>query len=131
MPYSQCTSLSMSQNKASFPSWTFDKPCTTIEWNELSSVSLSATTDISSLQDSELVVVGIFAPLPADDDDALEEGADPPVVSLTGKAKELDDSIGGILTEVINDNSKTFKAGAKAGAMTPTIRVANIGEKVS
>jgi hypothetical protein len=39
----------------------------------------------------------------------------------------MDEALGGMLSEVINDNAKTFKSGAKAGATTPTIRVAGNG----
>ena len=129
--YSSISSILMSKKDQSFPTWSFDKPCTSIEWNALVPVELTATTEMT-YEDSDLIIVGIYAPESADDesnDDAMD-GAEPPPVNLTGKAKEIDDSLGGILSQVINDNAKTFKAGAKAGSMTPTVRVANPGGKV-
>ena len=120
--------LMMSKKDQSFPTWSFDKPCTGMEWNTVVPATLTATTDMN-YQDSDLIIVGIYAPATDDEDDA-EEGAEPPSVVLTGVAKEIDDSLGGILTEVINDNAKSFKAGAKAGSMTPTVRVVNPGGKV-
>eukprot|EP00545_Synedropsis_sp_CCMP1620_P013584 CAMPEP_0119027254 /NCGR_PEP_ID=MMETSP1176-20130426/36791_1 /TAXON_ID=265551 /ORGANISM="Synedropsis recta cf, Strain CCMP1620" /LENGTH=607 /DNA_ID=CAMNT_0006983133 /DNA_START=21 /DNA_END=1844 /DNA_ORIENTATION=- len=104
----------------SFPTWSFDNPCLAMEWNELIPATLTATTELPA--ESDLVIVGIYGPAESDDDD---NDAAAPVVVLEGAVKEMDETLGGMLSEVINDNAKTFKAGAKAGAMTPTIRVAS------
>lgn len=124
------SSLSMSKKDQSFPTWSFDKPCTGMEWNTMVPATLTATSDLS-YQDSDLIIVGIYAPTTADEDeDDADEAKEPASVLLTGVAKEIDESLGGVLTEVINDNAKSFKAGAKAGSMTPTVRVVNPGGKV-
>ena len=120
------TTLLTSKKDQSFPTWSFDKPCTSMEWNELVPATLTATADMSS--NSDLIIVGIYAPASNDEDD--EDAPEAPVV-LQGAAKAIDETLGGILSEVINDNSKTFKAGASAGSMTPTVRVATPGGKVS
>lgn len=120
----------MSKKDQSFPTWSFDKPCTGMEWNTVVPATLTATSDMK-YQDSDLIIVGIYAPTTTtDEEDDSEEGTEPPPVVLTGVAKEIDESLGGILSEVINDNAKSFKAGANAGSMTPTVRVVNPGGKV-
>jgi hypothetical protein len=121
--YSSTSTLKSSKMDQSFPTWSFDKPCLAMEWNELIPATIATSTDMSV--DSDLVLVGIYGPPESDDDDDKAEAA--PVV-LTGAAKDMDDALGGMLTEVINDNAKTFKCGAKAGATTPTIRVAADGK---
>lgn len=127
---SSSSKMSMSKKDQSFPTWSFDKPCTGMEWNTMVPATLTATSDMS-YQDSDLIIVGIYAPTTADDEeDDAEEATEPASVELTGVAKEIDERVGGILTEVINDNAKSFKAGAKAGSMTPTVRVVNPGGKV-
>jgi len=130
--------LSSSKKDQSFPTWSFDKPCTRMEWNDMVTATIRVTSDVASYQDSDLILVGIYAPPTPDaatkgdgeEDPDEAEAKEPPPVVLTGVAKEIDDSLGGILTEVIHDNAKTFKAGAKAGTMTPTVRVATPGGKV-
>ncbi len=99
--------------------------------------TVRVTSDVASYQDSDLILVGIYAPPTPEattkgdgEEEPDEEAKEPPPVVLTGVAKEIDDTLGGILTEVIQDNAKTFKAGAKAGTMTPTVRVATPGGKV-
>jgi hypothetical protein len=123
--YYSSTSSLKSSNKMdqSFPTWSFDKPCLAMEWNELIPATIATSTDMSTT--SDLVLVGIYGPPESDDDDKDDEPA--PSVVLTGAAKDMDEALGGMLSEVINDNAKTFKSGAKAGATTPTIRVAGNG----
>ncbi len=72
--------------------------------------------------------MGVFAP-PKDDDDVNkdeendeEEEVVPPIV-FSGKAKELDESLGGALTELAAENSKAFQNGGSAGKMTPVARI--------
>lgn len=119
------TSLAMSKKEA-FSSWTFDKPCTSMEWNELVPASLTVLTraSVDTLAGADLVMVGVVAPAKeeSDDDDEEEEKETP--VTLTGVAAELDASLEGALTELLAENSKAFKNGAKAGSTTPTLRMA-------
>ena len=70
-------------------------------------------------------MIGVYAPAKEDDDDEEEEDKEEeePTVSLSGIAKEIDDGLGGALTELMKDNAKAFKHGAEAGSTTPTARV--------
>jgi hypothetical protein len=117
----------MSKKDQSFPTWSFDKPCTSMAWNELAPIKLTASTNVSSYRESDLVLVGIYSQDSSNEEDDDTNNSDDdsaPAIVLTGAAKDLDDTLGGLLTEVISDNAKTFKAGAMAGSMTPTVRVA-------
>lgn len=120
------TVLMSSKMDQSFPTWTFDKPCTAIEWSESSAVSLSISSDKASYEDSDLVLVCVFGPT-KDDDDAETEDAP---LALSGWAKEIDEALGGPLTEAAEENAKSFKAGGSPGASTPTIRIPTPGGKV-
>ena len=60
-----------------------------------------------------------------DDDEEVPE----PV--LVGKAKELDETMDGALTDLMMENFKEFKHGAKAGGTTPVVRIVSPGSKVS
>lgn len=117
-----------------FVTWTFDRHCETMDWSPAPAVSLSAVSDTSedgSVGDADLVIVGVFAPAKADDDkvdDGAEEKEIDPIV-FNGKAKELDEMLGGALTELASDNSKAFQNGGSAGTLTPAVRVAVSGGK--
>jgi len=122
----------------SFPTWTFDKPCTSIQWNELVTAELVVESigSADQLNDADLVMVGVMAP-PKDDDsddsaeeedkDKEEEETTP--VSLTGIAKEADVLVGGALSVVMQENAKDFQNGGKTGSMTPTLRVVGADKK--
>eukprot|EP00542_Grammatophora_oceanica_P021136 CAMPEP_0194032002 /NCGR_PEP_ID=MMETSP0009_2-20130614/5047_1 /TAXON_ID=210454 /ORGANISM="Grammatophora oceanica, Strain CCMP 410" /LENGTH=620 /DNA_ID=CAMNT_0038672321 /DNA_START=63 /DNA_END=1925 /DNA_ORIENTATION=+ len=116
------TSLGMTSKKdAAFPTWSFDKPCTSMEWNELVSTSLSMG---DSYEDADLIIVGVFAPESdkGDEEEEEENGDDKePTVALTGKAKEIDDALSGGLTEMIEANKFKYTA----GKALPTVRLAN------
>jgi hypothetical protein len=134
---SSSTSLAMTTDKLRpFNTWTFDKHCESMSWTPASDITLTAThisaTDSSSslaaLEQADLIIVGVFAP-PKDDDDVNkdeendeEEEVVPPIV-FSGKAKELDESLGGALTELAAENSKAFQNGGSAGKMTPVARI--------
>lgn len=105
-----------------------------MEWNEVVDTTLSvAAADKSAVQDSDLIMVGVYAPAKDDDedDDEEEKEEEEPEVSLSGMAKEIDDSLGGALSELMKDNAKEFKHGAQAGSTTPTARVISADGKVS
>jgi len=111
----------MSESKefiAPFTTWTYDKPCEEMSWTEPKSPSLlSVSSDASAADDFDLVIVGIFAP--AKDDESKEELKP----ALAGAAADLDTSLGGALSSVMEENYKAFKHGASAGSVTPTIRI--------
>jgi hypothetical protein len=110
----------MNKKDQSFPTWSFDAPCLDIEWNDLNPVFLRVSSDLMSYEESDIVLLGIFGPDIGDDDD---EDAKTAVVHLSGTSKEIDERLGGILTEVLVENQKSFKAGAIVGALTTTIRI--------
>eukprot|EP00579_Thalassiosira_antarctica_P032425 CAMPEP_0202001576 /NCGR_PEP_ID=MMETSP0905-20130828/7641_1 /ASSEMBLY_ACC=CAM_ASM_000554 /TAXON_ID=420261 /ORGANISM="Thalassiosira antarctica, Strain CCMP982" /LENGTH=629 /DNA_ID=CAMNT_0048558303 /DNA_START=25 /DNA_END=1914 /DNA_ORIENTATION=- len=110
-----------------FNTWTFDKHCESMDWTPAPEASLTAvsTADGEAVDDADLVIVGVVAPA-KDDTDEEEDGDEEkeldPIV-LTGKAKELDEALGGALTELAAENSKAFQNGASAGSMTPAMRI--------
>lgn len=127
------TKRHMSKMDQSFKTWSFDEPCTTMAWNEMSSASLvmTETTDKWD-EDADLVVVGVFAPKKEEEDDK-EDGKDEkedeePIVTLQGAAKALDEKLGGALSDLMLENAKSFNHGAEAGSVTPTLRVYRDGK---
>lgn len=114
----------------SFPTWSFDKHCPSMEWTELVETTLTASSsaaeDKSAVVDNgDLIMIGVYAPAKDDDDDGDKDdkSEEPPVISLTGMAAEIDQNLGGALSDVMADNHKAFQHGATAGATTPTLRV--------
>lgn len=106
----------------SFPTWSFDKPCQTMEWTELVETTLAvAAADKAAVAGSDLIMVGVYAPATDDDDEEVDDKE--PTVALTGMAADMDKDLGGALSDVMKDNHKDFKLGATAGSTTPTIRV--------
>lgn len=89
--------------------WTFDKPCQTMERNQLHKVELS----ISSSIEGDLIIYGLLGPEESEASD----------VTLIGKVKDLDEEIGGCLSEAMTENHKAFKHGASVGSTIPTLRV--------
>lgn len=116
----------MTDDKTAFPSWTFDQACQTMEFNRISASSMTLTSDASVIDDSDLVVVGIYGPPKKDDDDDDKKVPEP---TLSGKAKQLDEELGGALTEAMMENYKAFKHGGAADATTPTLRIVSSGSK--
>jgi hypothetical protein len=119
----------------SFPTWSFDKPCSSMAWNELVPTTLSVASAPSKAlaQDADLVMIGVYAPAKedeADDDEEEDEEEKDIAVTLSGMAKEIDDSLGGALSELMKDNAKEFKNGATAGSTTPTARLITADGKV-
>lgn len=117
-----------------FPTWSFDEPCQSMEWNSLIDASLAIKADATADDaDADLVVIGIMAPPKDENDDKDEDEEDSddkeekPVV-LSGVAADLDTVTGGALTAVLTENAKDFKMGAKMGSTTPIVRVASNGK---
>ena len=119
--------LSMSKMDQSFSTWSFDKPCRSMAWTELVKASITTGT---SYEDADLVLVGVIAP-PAEEKDDDDDEDPVPTVTFMGMAKTLDLSLSGALTELCEENAKTFKNGATPGSTTPTLRVVTPGGKVS
>jgi leucyl aminopeptidase len=126
--YSSSSALSMSKMNQSFETHSFDKPCGTMAWSPLSVADLAASgseLDASWSDDADLVFLGVFAPAKdeseteEEDNDEEEEAVDP---TLVGATKDLDESLGGALSELMVENFKAFKNGAEAGATLPTLR---------
>jgi len=101
-----------------------------MDWTADSPASLSFVDAVDD--DADLVIVGVFAPAFSDDNDDEEAGDEEkevePIV-LAGKAKEMDDELGGALTELAAENSKAFQNGAEAGSTTPVLRLVTPGSK--
>lgn len=126
--------LMASKMDQSFTTWSFDKPCQSMEWNQLVDATLSvASADKAAVEGADLVMIGVYAPAKDDEDEDAEDDKkeeEEPTVTLSGIAKEIDDSLGGALTELMLDNAKDFKHGAEAGSTTPTARVISADGKV-
>lgn len=119
-----------------FVTWTFDRHCETMDWSpapaaSLSAVSAATAVDGLAVGDADLVIVGVFAPPAKDDDDGDkdDEKKEMDPIVFNGKARELDEMLGGALTELASDNSKAFQNGGSAGTLTPAMRVAVPGGK--
>lgn len=130
---STVSAMKASKINQSFPTWSFDKPCKSMEWSEISDVSLSSEGDTASFEDADLVMIGVIAPPKLDNDNADdsekegEEKEHESVIALEGIGKRIDDGLNGALTDLLAENVKTFKNGSKMGSFTPTLRV--VGSK--
>jgi len=118
------STLESSKMDQSFTTWSFDKPCETMEWNEIISIDLSVSKyDKQEVDDSDLVLVGIFAPPKGETDDEEKEEEDKSAIKLSGIASDIDQELGGALVDIMFENYKEFKNGATAGSTTPTLRL--------
>ena len=89
-----------------FNTWTFDKHCETMDWSPTPEASLTAiSASDASTDDADLIIIGVLAPKKDEDADEDDDKEIDPIV-FTGKAKEIDDSLGGALTELAAENSK-------------------------
>jgi len=105
-----------------------------MQWNEILPVSLAIEPNASVeklFSDADLVVISVTAPAPEGDEDDEEKACEDdkePEVMLSGFAKQVDESkLGGALTALLSENSKSFKNGAKLGATAPTLRMMDGG----
>mmetsp|Transcript_28650 Transcript_28650/g.43811 ORF Transcript_28650/g.43811 Transcript_28650/m.43811 type:complete len:628 (+) Transcript_28650:64-1947(+) len=116
-------------SEAPFKTWTFDKSCDSMECNEVGSISISISYDASAVE-SDLIVLGIQGPeKEKEGDEKKDDDEDVPEPMLLGKAKELDEQFGGALTDLLSQNYKEFKHGAKASSTTPTLTIVANGGK--
>ena len=99
---------------SSFPTWTFDQACQTMEWNSLhpSQLTITSTPPTDS---TDLLILGITG---TKDDDNENDAP-----SLEGMALALNTALDGLLVHVMEENSKGFQKGGKVGASTPTVRL--------
>jgi leucyl aminopeptidase len=119
----------MSKMNQSFKTWSFDEPCTSMAWNELSKATLTTAEKKENWdEEADLVVVGVFAPKKNEDDSSEEKEDEEPTVSLEGAGKKLDEKLGGALSNLMLENAKAFNHGAEAGSMTPILRVFRDGK---
>ena len=130
------TSMAMSKDDIKpFPTWTYDNPCETMEWTELAPTNLSVTDSSDCLDEADLIIIGVTSP-PSEKDDkdddkeSKEKDETPPEPVLSAKVKELDDTLGGALAEIMVENYKTFKHGATVASLTPSARLVTPGSKV-
>mmetsp|Transcript_4277 Transcript_4277/g.6394 ORF Transcript_4277/g.6394 Transcript_4277/m.6394 type:complete len:613 (+) Transcript_4277:60-1898(+) len=127
---SSSTSLAMSAERP-FNTWTFDKHCESMDWTPASEIALSAAAaEGASVDDSDVIIVGVLAPKKEDDEEEKDDDdkeIDPIVFS--GKAKELDEALGGALADLASENSKAFLNGSSAGTVTPSMRIQSAGGK--
>lgn len=145
--HSSSTSLGMSSSSSAsgssklvrgegnaFPSWTFDKPCDTMEWSKFAGerISLLVSSEDNFVgQGYDFVIVGVQPPTKTKEaEEAGEEEEDALIspIELTGKAKEIDESIGGGLSQILTEQVKSFKNGAKLGEFTSIVRVVTLDE---
>ena len=105
---STSSSLNMAAERP-FNTWTFDKHCETMDWSPTPEASLTAISaaDASS-DDADLIIIGVLAP-EKDEDAADDEDKEIDPIVFTGKAKEIDDSLSGALTELAAENAKVRK----------------------
>jgi leucyl aminopeptidase len=123
------TVRSMSKMDQSFKTWSFDEACTTMAWTDVSEASLSVVSKSDNWEeDADLVVVGVFAPKKDESEDKDKTEHEDPTVELSGAAKDLDEKLGGALSNVMLENAKAFKNGASAGSVTPTLRLFKDGK---
>lgn len=120
----------MSKMDQSFKTWSFDEPCTTMEWNKMSTASLTASAMPTNWDEgADLVVVGVYAPKKdEDEDDSEDKEEEDPTVTLEGSVRALDEKLGGALSNLMLENAKAFNHGAEAGSMTPVLRVFRDGK---
>ncbi|KAL7577280.1 hypothetical protein ACA910_002024 [Epithemia clementina (nom. ined.)] len=137
---SSSSDSTMSKKDQTFPTWSFDGPCTSMEWSSLLDIEMgvSATDSVDKLLEADLILVGVMAPAKSDDEKESEESDDEDddkkeeePVPLTGLTQALEEALGGngILTGIIAENNKAFKNGAKAGSTTPVTRLVMAGGK--
>ena len=123
------TSLAMSAERP-FNTWTFDKHCESMDWTPASEITLSAAAaEGASVDDSDVIIVGVLAPKKDENEEETDEDKEIDPIVFSGKAKELDEALGGALTDLASENSKAFLNGSSAGTMTPSMRIQSAGGK--
>ena len=109
-----------------FVTWTFDNACKEMGCNVIHSADISVTENATAIDESDLIIFGVFA---APNEDKASDDTTVPDPVLSGKAKEYDETFGGALSDLMVENYKKFKHGAAAGTATPTLRIVTAGAK--
>lgn len=113
-----------------FNTWTYDKHCESMDWTPASEITLSAAAaEGASVDDSDVIIVGVLAPKKNDEEEETDDDKEIDPIVFSGKAKELDEALGGALTDLASENSKAFLNGSSAGTMTPSMRIQSAGGK--
>lgn len=102
--------------KANFTTWTFDKPCPSMEWTPISSVELTLTANVQAPDQlsTDLVILPVVA---------AAEGKD---LALQGLAATVDTSmLAGALVQVLEEEAKAL---GKPGGTSTTVRIVNNGK---
>eukprot|EP00466_Bigelowiella_natans_P012780 jgi/Bigna1/85882/estExt_fgenesh1_pg.C_60337 len=89
-------------------------------------ISIKASAEKPGEWKGDIIIVPVFSAAKTD----LKEGEEVPDAELTGSAKELDESLGGILSDLVTENSFKGKKGEKVLTFLPgknTKRVALVG----
>lgn len=126
-PSLSTTSLAMSAERP-FNTWTYDKHCESMDWTPAPEVSLSVSSGEGAADDADVVIVGVLAPKKDENDNDEDDKEIEPIVFSDTRAKELDDALGGALTDLAAENSKAFMNGGSAGTMTPAMRIVSDGK---
>ena len=101
-----------------------------MDWTPASEITLSAAAaEGASVDDSDVIIVGVLAPKKDEDEENTDEDKEIDPIVFTGKAKELDEALGGALTDLASENSKAFLNGSSAGTMTPSMMIQSAGGK--
>jgi leucyl aminopeptidase len=113
------SSSSSSKMDQSFPTWRFDKPCTSMQWSELIDVEIalvSSDDNAGTLDDyaCDLMILGVSSSGIGSGEE--EEKEKRPV--LEDAAANYDSALQGALSEILEETS--FKA--KLGDTTPVLR---------
>lgn len=109
----------------SFTTWTFDNACKDMEQNVLHKAEISVVADLATIDDSDLVIFGIFGSKSKTNDKSVPD----PI--LSGTIKEWDDKYGAALSNLMTENYKSFKHGATVASASPILRIIPEGAKVS
>eukprot|EP00584_Thalassiosira_punctigera_P013845 CAMPEP_0172553454 /NCGR_PEP_ID=MMETSP1067-20121228/51021_1 /TAXON_ID=265564 ORGANISM="Thalassiosira punctigera, Strain Tpunct2005C2" /NCGR_SAMPLE_ID=MMETSP1067 /ASSEMBLY_ACC=CAM_ASM_000444 /LENGTH=611 /DNA_ID=CAMNT_0013341647 /DNA_START=143 /DNA_END=1978 /DNA_ORIENTATION=+ len=124
------SALNMSAERP-FKTWTFDGHCETMDWSPAPEASLAAVSAAEGdVSDADLVIVGVLAPAKDDKEEKEddEEEKEMEAIAFTGKAAELDESLGGALADLAAENAKAFQNGGAAGTATPAARIVSGGK---
>lgn len=114
----------------SFPTWTFDKPCKSMVWTDIPPLRLTISGTTADAENADLIILGVMSPIPKDDEETNETGdSEMESLDLVGVTKAVDKNLNGALSDLIAENGKSFKNGAKIGSMTPTLRTVGANAK--
>jgi leucyl aminopeptidase len=121
------TSTLLSPSSTRFPSWTFDKPCTKMEWNSTTSIQLLAGS--TTIETADLVIIGIFTPNKSNTTTTTEKTKHHTI--FTGSVQKIDQGMNHALQDLYvdyilqppqQDTTPTTITPPKVGMITPILR---------